>query len=132
MKKTILILFVLWTFGCEEKNTQDQNDLYAEWQWVATKMLNGDIYESAKQLDSTYYYNFTKKGILEIKDINKVVKYERQFKIVRGGQSYGTIMYDDINNSQLHFSYSIDKGELNISNQEGFIVWVNQFKTVRH
>jgi hypothetical protein len=133
MKKFILTAFVLSIFGCEEKNIRNQNDLYAEWEWKATEMLNGDVYSSAQELDSTYYYNFKENGILEIKDINKVIKYEKQFKIIQGGQSHGTIvLYNDGNNSELHFSYSIDKGELEISNMEGIIVWINLFQAVGH
>jgi len=132
MKYFILTVFVLSISGCEEKSIYTQNDLYAEWEWKATKMLNGTVYSSAQQLDSTYYYNFKQNGVLEIKDINKVVKYEKQFKIIQGGQSHGTIMYNDVNNSELHFSFSIDKGELEISNMEGFIVWINLFKAVAH
>jgi hypothetical protein len=111
---------------------RNQSDLYAEWEWKATEMLNGDVYSSAQELDSTYYYNFKENGILEIKDINKVVKYEKQFKIVQDGQSHGTIVYNNGNNSELHFSYSIAKGELEISNMEGIIVWINLFQAVGH
>lgn len=130
MKKIILTVFILSIFGCEEKNIQNQNELYGEWEWEATKMLNGDVYSSAQQLDSTYYYNFKENGILEIKDINKVVKYEKQFKIIQDGQSRGTITYTDVNYSELHFSYSIDNGELEISNLEGIIVYINLFQAV--
>jgi hypothetical protein len=132
MKYFILIVFGLSIFGCEENNIQKDADLYAEWEWTATKMPNGSIYSSAQQLDSTYYYNFKENGILEIKDVNKVIKYEKQFKIVQSGQSQGIIMYKDVNNSELHFAYSINKGELQISNIEGFIVWTNLFQEVGH
>jgi hypothetical protein len=131
MKTFILAVFALSIFGCEENNIQYQNDLYAEWEWKATKMLNGNVYSSAQQLDSTYYYNFKENGILEIKDINKVVKYEKPFKIVQGGQFHGTIAYNDVNNTELHFSYSIANRELEISNMEGIIVWIDVFKAIR-
>lgn len=129
MKTWIFILAVLAMSSCEEKGVRKHNDIYKEWEWKATLFLNGDIYRSASALDSTYYYDFKEDGILEIKDINKTIKYEEEFEIIESEQNRGTITY--VNNSKLHCRYSIENNELKISNVEGFFVWINVYRPAR-
>jgi hypothetical protein len=129
MKKSIFVLVVLVIFSCEDKDVRKRNVLYAEWEWEATLFPNGDVYRSAAELDSTFYLNFKENGILEIKDVNKTIKYYEKFELTESNQNHGIIMYKDINDSELHFYYSIENDELKISNMEGFIVWVNKYKS---
>jgi len=121
-------MFVLVISSCEYKDVRARSPLYGEWKWKATLFLNGNVYRSAAQLDTTFYLNFKANGVLELKDINKTTKSTERYEVKEVKQNVGIITCTDVNNSQWHFNYSIENNELKASNIEGFLVWIEVYE----
>ena len=118
----LYILFAFMLLACREDDVKTQYDIYNEWSWVETDFASKVPYKTAAALDTTFYYNFQKNGILQIKDNNQNITDNKQFKITND-------KLITINNARC--SYSIDNDRLAIANIDGIIVWITVFKIVK-
>jgi hypothetical protein len=117
MKKLIFILFVLAISSCKKDNLDGPNDLFAEWRWKSTGS------QTAEKLDTTYYWRFQNNGILQIKDINKQIKYETNFKLDQPG--WLIIKGNKIGDA--HDIYSIRNDTLHLTNTDGIVSTLSIF-----
>src|SRR6267154_3462488 len=108
----IYILLVFALFACREDDLKTPYDLYNEWRWVETDFGSRVPYKTSDEVDTTFYFNFQKNGILQVKDNEKNVINNTQFKI--GPDKVITI-------SNTRSSYSIDNDTLTIKNIDGVI-----------
>ena len=120
--RKLYILFVFTLLACTKDDLKTQYDIYNEWSWVETDFATKVPYKTSASLDTTFYCNFQKNGILVIKDNKKKVTDTRQFKITQD-------KLITINNTR--YSYSIDNDRLTIENIDGFILWITVFKIAK-
>ena len=120
MKKLIFILFVLVTSSCKKDNLDGPNDLFAEWRWESTGS------QTAEKLDTTYYWKFQNNGILQIKDINKQIKYQTNFTLDQSG--WLIIKYSTRDS---HNIYSVRNDTLYFTNTDGIVSTLSIFVKVK-
>ncbi len=79
MKRTLGLILLLFTLSCSDDVTPIY-EIYNEWKWVKTTFDTRGRPITAQDVDSTYYYSFTKDGKLITKDNDKRIISE--FNIV--------------------------------------------------
>ena len=124
MTRLILTLVSLASFSCAEDDITEQYDIYNQWRWDETTLTpHGTPYQTSQELDTTYYYNFLKTGVLQEKDVNKVIKSELKYEVVDN-----EIIITDSFGNEWPYWYSIEKGKLRLTNVYGFIAYTLVFK----
>ena len=88
-------------------------------------------YQTSVESGTTFYYNFLKNGLLQIKDADKRVTSETEFEIAASTQTNGAIMIKDSNNMELHFTFFVKNDTLRLTNVEGIIAWTQIFSLER-
>ena len=94
MKKLIVFALLFMSVSCNDDDISIVYDIYNEWQWVMTTVDTRGSPITAQELDSTYYYTFTRDGKLIFKNNSKVVIGEFDI-IIENGTEFDTYRITD-------------------------------------
>lgn len=110
MKTPVLLTLVLIIASCGKEEVAKELDIYHEWRWEMTTFgSRGRPLTSASQ-DTTYYYNFQRNGVLQVKDDDRLIQSEFEFRLVEG-QPFDRILIESEN---IEWGYSIANDTLRI------------------
>lgn len=124
----LLVMVLLVSLSCRNEDVNPDLDVYNEWEWkVMTFDTRGNPISSF-DLDSTYYYNFRKDGILEMKDVNKVTRVQYAFTILDINQPMKKILVED---TGVLWGYTIRKDSLFIWDAVSIFPRTTIFKAAR-
>jgi len=119
MRKLFYTVLAIATLSCSEESINAPYDIYHEWRWEATYLNKETRYESAAELDTTYYYDFQQNGLLQVMDIEKQLQSELPFTINQDN----LLTIDNI-----RYRYFIGNDTLTVRNLDGIISWTTIFK----
>lgn len=124
--KQLLLLFVLFLFfSCDKDDVDAPHNIYHQWRWEATRSMNPETppIKTSEGLDTTYYYNFKKNGVVQFKDVNKKITKEDDFQI-----NESELSLDIGDRIDLEFRYAISQDTLSLINVHGIIAYETIFK----
>lgn len=126
MKRTIGIVFLLMTLSCGDDATPDY-DIYNEWQWVKTTFDTRGKPITSQDIDSTYYYTFTREGKLIVKNNSKQVvnEYDVVFEANDGSLTF------EIQDLDVIFGYGIKSDTLRIWQTNSIWVRIDMYRRVK-
>ena len=110
MRNLIPLMFILTIFSCNENDVIPTLDIFNEWEWIMTTFDTRGKIITAQKLDSTYFYTFTKDGLLQMKDNNRELKNQFNFELVED-DPFNRIVIDDLG---LTWGYSIKSDTLRL------------------
>jgi hypothetical protein len=110
MKKILFLLMALTVISCDEDDYQANTSIYHEWRWVMTTFDTRGFPITSEGLDTTYYYMFSKDGILEIRDVNRELTQQLEYSITED-ESFNLIRIPDLDQT---WGYRINKDTLSI------------------
>lgn len=123
-----IVLILIAFFACKKDEVIRPNNIYNEWKWEATVSGSSQIpYQTSVESGTTFYYNFLKNGLLQIKDAEKRITSETEFEIAASTQTNGTIMIKGSNNMERHCTFFVKSDTLRLTNVEGIIAWTTIF-----
>jgi hypothetical protein len=110
MRCLSIIILLMLAFSCKENEVNPTVDIYNEWEWVMTTYDTRGRPITSQETDTTYYYRFTQDGKIEIRDINKELKQQYNFKIIED-ESFNSIVIEGLDET---WGYSIVRDSLKI------------------
>jgi hypothetical protein len=123
MKKPFLLIAILIAVSCKQE-IQPMDAIYAEWKWVMTTLDTRGQPITAQESDTTYFYRFTRAGQLELRDVNRVLKQQVNFTLIRG-ESFNKVLIDEWD---LVWGYSINNDTLRIWEPASIFPRITYFK----
>ena len=110
MKKVLFLSVALFVISCDEDDYHVNSSIYNEWRWVMSTFDTRGFPIISEELDTTYYYKFSKDGILEIRDVNRELTQQLEYSITED-ESFNLIRIPDLSQT---WGYRIKKDTLSI------------------